>query len=252
MLLSKLKTQIENANSLGRTNLNAKGVTTDGTETTYQIMNKIATIPSNSADGQENAPNPLEYVNSLYNSFKQVTFPTDYELKLNVPRITTLFGIVYEAKGIKRLTLKGNESGNKVSFDSMCRGCKDIEILDLTEFNAKPSTVNLAFYQATNLKEILGEVDLSECTNTTNAFQGCSSLEEIRTKANTIIVSISFTSSYNLSFSSVQSIFDGLSTVETAQTLTLHSSQKVLQSQIDSANAKGWTVVGGTVVQEAW
>lgn len=44
MTLTELKTQIENANNVGRTNLNAKGVTTDGTETTYQIMSKIASI----------------------------------------------------------------------------------------------------------------------------------------------------------------------------------------------------------------
>lgn len=39
-----LKTQIENANALGRENLNAKGVSTDGTETTYEIMSKIADV----------------------------------------------------------------------------------------------------------------------------------------------------------------------------------------------------------------
>jgi hypothetical protein len=46
MPLTALKTLIENANNLGRGNLNAKGVTTDGTETTYQIMSKIANVSS--------------------------------------------------------------------------------------------------------------------------------------------------------------------------------------------------------------
>ena len=41
MLLTQ---KIEQANALGRQNLNAKGITTDGTETTYQIMNMIADI----------------------------------------------------------------------------------------------------------------------------------------------------------------------------------------------------------------
>lgn len=41
-----LVTQIEPVNALGRENLNAKGVETDGTETTYQLMSKIADIQS--------------------------------------------------------------------------------------------------------------------------------------------------------------------------------------------------------------
>ncbi len=41
-----LSERIAQANTLGRENLNAKGVTTDGTETTYQLMSKIADIQS--------------------------------------------------------------------------------------------------------------------------------------------------------------------------------------------------------------
>jgi hypothetical protein len=41
-----LSERIAQANALGRENLNAKGVTTDGTETTYQLMSKIADIQS--------------------------------------------------------------------------------------------------------------------------------------------------------------------------------------------------------------
>ena len=73
---------------------------------------------------------------------------------------------------------------------------------------------------------------------------------EIRFKENTIGVSISFAWTRPLSAESIQSIIDGLATVETAQTLTLHANVKILQSQVDSANAKGWTVAGGTVVSE--
>ena len=51
-----------------------------------------------------------------------------------------------------------------------------------------------------------------------------------------------------LSAESIQSIFDGLATVETAQTLTLHADVKILQSQVDTAKDKGWKVSGVTVL----
>ena len=44
MTLADLKKRIEDANALGVKNLKDKGVTTDGTETTYQIMSKIADV----------------------------------------------------------------------------------------------------------------------------------------------------------------------------------------------------------------
>lgn len=48
-----LVSRIENANTLGRANLNAKGVTTDGTETTYEIMSKIADVSGGGSSGVE-------------------------------------------------------------------------------------------------------------------------------------------------------------------------------------------------------
>lgn len=74
-------------------------------------------------------------------------------------------------------------------------------------------------------------------------------LENFKLVPNTAKVSFAITSK-RLTPESKQSIFDGLATVETAQTLTLHKDAKILQSQVDSANAKGWTVAGGTVVSE--
>ena len=51
MSLADLKKKIEDANSLGRTNLNAKGVTVNGAETTFQIMSKILNIPTGGGGG---------------------------------------------------------------------------------------------------------------------------------------------------------------------------------------------------------
>jgi hypothetical protein len=59
-----LVTQIETANALGRQNLKNKGVTTDGTETTYQIMSKIADVTG--GDG-------VEYSSITYNEDNTIT-----------------------------------------------------------------------------------------------------------------------------------------------------------------------------------
>ena len=47
-MVKSLKAQVENVNALGRQNLSEKDIATDGTETTYQIMRKIAEIQGGS------------------------------------------------------------------------------------------------------------------------------------------------------------------------------------------------------------
>ena len=106
-----------------------------------------------------------------------------------------------------------------------------------------------AFYKCYNLKSVK-TLDFSSATYIDDMFWGCGSLEEVRFVPETIKVSISFVYCSLLTAESIQSIVDGLATVTTAQTLTLPANLKILQSQVDSANAKGWTVAGGTVVSE--
>ena len=51
-----LESQIKTANALGRNNLNAKGITTDGNETTYQLMNMISNIQSGGGETVTTSP----------------------------------------------------------------------------------------------------------------------------------------------------------------------------------------------------
>ena len=124
---------------------------------------------------------------------------------------------------------------------------KEIEILGDT---SKITTFLGAFNRRNTLDKIIGELDFSSCTNFTNTFNGCSALQLFTPKKETIKVSISFKDSPNLTDVTIEAIFDGLAPVEDTQTLTLNNQVKILQSQVDSANAKGWTVAGGTVVSE--
>lgn len=186
-------------------------------------------------DGQEERSNPLEYANSLRETFKDVVFSAD-ELTLDLPKITSCESAFYNASGIKKITLKGNERGNIIRFHQAFRGCASLETLDLTEFNAKTDTIYMMFYMCTAIREILSEIDFTECTTTTYAFQGCTNLETFTPKANSIKISIGFPSSSKLSATSIQSIFDGLATVETAQTLTLPKTLSTEAESVVSAN----------------
>lgn len=105
------------------------------------------------------------------------------------------------------------------------------------------------FIYSSGIVEI-GLLDLSNATSVQNMFSACRALERISFAKECIKLSISFSNSDKLDNASKQSIFDGLATVGTAQTLTLHTNLKILQSQVDDANAKGWTVAGGIVVSE--
>lgn len=113
------------------------------------------------------------------------------------------------------------------------------------------TSFNSFLWKQANIEEIGGTpLDFTSMTHTNLWLSGCSNLREIRVKENTIYKSISFSNSAVWSDESKQSIFDGLATVETAETLTLTKNVKILQSQVDSANNKGWTVAGGKVVSE--
>lgn len=127
---------------------------------------------------------------------------------------------------LKTLTLNV-DTQNVISFNNAFNGLKALETIDGIPLDCSSATV-------------------------TAMFTYCNSLKEVRFKENTIEKSISFSQSPDLSATSIQSIVDGLATITTAQTLTLNANQNVLQSQIDSANAKGWTVVGGKVVEGDW
>lgn len=139
------------------------------------------------------------------------------------------------------------DTTNVITFERMFEVALNLEEVTLTSTHNGTSFISM-FAWASKLKSI-STFDLSNCTDNTNMFVGCSSLENISFVPETIKLSITIPSA-NLTIESKQSIFDGLATVETAQTLTLNANLKILQSQVDSANAKGWTVAGGTVVSE--
>ena len=142
-------------------------------------------------------------------------------------------------------------------IDNMFNGCSSLEILDLSSW----ATQSLTFTNVGGLFRYCGKLktlnlsgwDLSHLTSVADWLDGNPLLEDVILD-NTTLFSASFGVSkcLNLTPKSLTAIFKALPQLPqgTTKTLTLHANQQILQSQVDSANAIGWTIAGGTVVSE--
>lgn len=209
--IQQLKTQIENANALGRTNLSEKGVKLPETATTYNIMTAIAEIVS--GGGVVSEGNYAEAFNALYNaSFMNAT----------IERIDFYI------------------SNPFTTHNSFFRGTKNLKyVKGVNMSNSK--NMGLMF-SGSGIETIEEPLDISQVNQTLNAF-ACNNLIEIRFVSGAIKVNIDFNRCSKLSAASIQSIIDGLATVTTAQTLTLNSAIILTDAQKSAITAKGWTLV---------
>lgn len=304
--MGALTDKINTANALGRTNLAEKGVVVANNATTYEIMGKIADIPSgggteeieqlidesgvldtegtvtekveqligkaeeldafmNITDGASlfksaksfpsktviNLPSATT-LNNAFSTWNAEPIPIVEELIVNAPTINdsgknSLTQMFYNNYGVKKVVLTLPDGCQ--SMQSTFAGSKNLEDVVLC-FSTKTITVFNTTFQNSGVKRISGVLDFSSTTNASSTFWGCANLEDVRFAPNTLSISMSLASSSNLTSGSVQSIIGGLAAVETARTLTLNANTKILQSQVDGANAKGWTVAGGTVVSK--
>ena len=159
--------------------------------------------------------------------------------RVNWESCTTLYRCFYGIKNIERF-----------DFYINCPNCTNVmnafgetSIKYLQGVNTSSVTNASSFFQNSDIQIIEEPFDFSNITNTNNAFTRAYDLIEVRFIAETIKVSINFGSS-NLSAESIQSIIDGLATVETAQTLKLHADvkAKLTQAQLDTITNKNWNL----------
>lgn len=168
-------------------------------------------------------------------------FPEGYDFvfQMNVGT-NTINAAFMGTKGIKSVKLICKIVGT-VIMNQLVRD-STVEVLDLTEFSLIPSQIPYLASNNTKLVSILGELDLSNCTTATSAFNYTTALENIRFKEGTIGISLDFHWSTKLSAESYDSIIKGHSK-EVPVTLTLPA-EATVRSVYDAKYGSGaWDAI---------
>lgn len=162
---------------------------------------------------------------------------------INVGNIQACMGQMFTYNnGVKKVIL--NMPDESQYMNSTFSSCGIVEEVVLNFSTKKISDYMHAFTGCKKLKKIDGVLDFSSATNVNYMF-GCNELEYVRFAPNTLSIPISLVACSKLTSESIQSIIDGLATVETEQKLTLHATviSKLTEEQVTQLANKNWAVV---------
>ena len=186
----------------------------------------------------------FQYATSIRSFFSNVTFPERRKIEVNVPNANDFFHTFYYATNVSSIKISGNNNGNSINADGMFWGASDVEVIDFTELRCVLNNMGNMFRQCSKLKYVYGEIDCTNATSLQSPFMNDTLLEHMRFKKGSIYRSIDFGQQKNLTAETVQSIIDGLATVETAQTIAFHKDVKarLTDEQIATITSKNWTL----------
>ena len=117
-------------------------------------------------------------------------------------------------KNLNSIKIKGNVINN-ATVNRIFKN-SHIKTIDLTECIIKSSgnKAQETFFGCYNLHTIIGTIDFSQCSGFVNAYSSCSKLVNVEFLPNNIFHSIQCAQSPLLSNESIQSIINGLATVD--------------------------------------
>lgn len=155
--------------------------------------------------------------------------------------ITTNYVYSFSGNGLEYIdyymnTKKGTSFGSCFSRTNSLKWIQGI--------NTSNATSVSDMFNGSSIESITEPFDFSNVTNANKVFNGCKNLKNIRFVAETIKISLLISECMSLSIESIQSIINGLATVSTTQTLTLHANVKanLTDEQIASITSKNWTL----------
>ena len=186
-----------------------------------------------------NLPN-VTNLDAKFSSWNTEPIPRVDELILTTPKAKSLGMLFYYCNSFKKVVL--NLSNNITNMRYALGPSNSIEEVELNFSTENVTNFNNCFSSIGNIKTIYGTLDFSSATDVSYMFNSCANLEEVTFAPKTLSLSISLAQSSKLTSESVQSIVDGLATVETAQTLTLNKAIALTDEQKATINAKGWTL----------
>lgn len=137
------------------------------------------------------------------------------------------------------------DTSNGINFQQMFDACSKLETVSLTS-TSKGTNFRWMFRSCGQLQTISSELDFGNATMASSilVFGNCYQLKNITIKPNSIKFNFSVANSQFLTDESVQSIIDGLATVETSCKVTFMSNivEKLTAEQTQQIIDKNWTV----------
>ena len=158
-----------------------------------------------------------------------------------LPLCKHMSSLVSGCKALKSLSL--GDCSNVELIDQMATGC--VNLTDVTAvFVVGLKSINMAFYGCSSLRKVDAIIDLSTCENAGNAFNGCTSLEEVRIKG--LKVDLDLSACANLSIDSVRYLLEHVQEVSSQRIdlnrKLLEANEEELGDLGDTASGKGWTI----------
>lgn len=181
----------------------------------------------------------ITFLNMFYGCSSLISVPA-----FNTEKLVNSFCMVRECTSLT--VFKDIDTSKVTNMNGMFYGCTSLEEVDIDTGSVVNG--NYLFYRCTSLKTAK-TLDFSKIVSLSRQFYQCTSLESVEFVPGSIKLSMSMADCSKLDSDSVASIFAGLAdlTDSDAQTLTLHKDVLITQAQADSAVAKNWNIVGGTV-----
>lgn len=157
---------------------------------------------------------------------------------LSVPQVKSLGN---PFKGCSNLESIGQFNVSSATSLPSFADSTHLKSIDFVNSTSKVANFSELFNGKTVLETVKG-LDLSGATNVSNMFLGCSNLKNVTFVENSIKISFSLGDSLLLTDESIQSLINGLATVESQQTLTLHPDvkSKLTEEQNDTITSKNW------------
>lgn len=171
---------------------------------------------------------------------------------LFIPKVQTFDNLFYNCKVLESIEQFNVSSATNLA--SLFAQSNNLKSVDFVNSTSKVTNFSGLFAGKIMLETVKG-LDLSSATNLASIFASCSNLKNITFVENSIKINFNLGSSSLLSDESIQSLINGLATVETAQNLTIHSdvATKLTDEQKATISSKNWNIVipqGGEVKTE--
>ena len=187
-------------------------------------------------------------VTGLSNIFNGCTNLTTIGV-LSIPKVQTFNNLFYNCKVLE--SIEQFNVSSATSLASLFAQNNNLKSVNFVNSTSKVTNFSGLFAGKTVLETVKG-LDLSSATNLASMFASCSNLKNITFVENSIKINFNLGSSSLLSDESIQSLINGLATVETAQNLTIHSdvATKLTNEQKAIISSKNWNIVipsGGEV-----